>query len=57
MKEIGGDVITLSGFKSTNPLRKLGEFNFWLDSSDYGMVEIGHQFILHNIADRFHLEN
>jgi len=48
----GGQVITLSGFARDNPLRSTGSINFWLDSSDYGMVEIGHQFILHNISDR-----
>ncbi len=53
MVENGGKIITLSGFAHDNPLRSLGDINFWLDSSDYGMVEIGHQFLLHNIADRF----
>lgn len=53
VSEKGGRVITLSGFAHDNPLRVLGDINFWLDSSDYGMVEIGHQFLLHNIADRF----
>lgn len=51
--QAGGTVITLSGFKPQNPLRTLGEINIWLDSHDYGLVEIGHQFILHNLADRF----
>ena len=51
-KDKGGLVVTLSGFHQDNPLRKLGDFNFWLDSCDYGLVEIGHLFILHNIADR-----
>ena len=55
MRTLRGKVITLSGFKRDNPLRSLGDVNFWLDSSDYGMVEIGHQFILHNIADRLRL--
>lgn len=49
----GGTVITLSGFAGNNPLRSLGDINIWLDSSDYGFVEIGHQFILHNMSDRF----
>ncbi len=49
----GGRVMTLSGFAGDNPLRLLGDINVWLDSSDYGLVEIGHQFILHNISDRF----
>ena len=46
-------VITLSGFKTDNPLRQLGDLNYWLDSKDYGFVEVGHQFILHNLSDRF----
>lgn len=53
MCELGGSVITLSGFATDNPLRTLGDLNIWLDSRDYGMVEIGHQFILHNLSDRF----
>lgn len=52
-KTYGAKVITLSGFKKDNPLRKLGHFNYWLDSTDYGFVEVGHQFILHNLSDRF----
>ena len=45
-------VITLSGFKPDNKLRTTGDINFWSNSDDYGIVEIAHQFILHNIADR-----
>jgi D-sedoheptulose 7-phosphate isomerase len=51
--ERGAYVVTLTGFSSENPLRHLGDINIWLDSHDYGFVEVGHQFILHNIADRF----
>lgn len=53
MVENGGAVITFSGFSAANPLRPLGDINIWLDSSDYGLVEVGHQFILHNMSDRF----
>ena len=52
MKEMGGTVVTLSGFAPDNRLRSLGDINIWLDSRDYGMVEIGHQFVLHNVSDR-----
>lgn len=52
----GGRVITLSGFSNDNPLRLQGHVNVWLDSSDYGFVEVGHQFILHNLSDRFGAE-
>lgn len=55
MRKHRGTVVTLSGFKKDNPLRALGHFNFWLDSADYGMVEIGHEFVLHNVADRLRL--
>lgn len=48
----GGHVVTLSGFGHDNPLRSLGDLNIWLSSRDYGLVEVGHQFILHNISDR-----
>ncbi len=51
-KNMGGKIVTLSGFQPDNKLSKMGHLNYWLDSSDYGLVEIGHLFILHNIADR-----
>ena len=51
MKEVGGKVITLSGFDKDNPLRAMGSINFWLNSNDYGLVEIGHMFFLHCLAD------
>ncbi len=57
VKQKGGQVLTLSGFERDNPLRAMGDLNIWLDSRDYGFVEIGHQFILHNIADRFGWEH
>lgn len=53
MKKSGGRVVTLSGFAGDNPLRTLGDINIWLNSKNYGLVEIGHQFILHNLSDRF----
>jgi len=52
-KERSAGVITLSGFTESNPLRSLGDLNLWLPSADYGIVEVGHQFLLHNISDRF----
>lgn len=49
----GGTLFTLSGFRSNNPLRTMGRINFWLDSCEYGIVEIGHLFFLHHIANIF----
>jgi len=45
-------VITLSGFAEDNLLRQCGDYNLWLDSKDYGQVEIGHAFALHYVTDR-----
>ncbi|MCK9573826.1 MAG: SIS domain-containing protein [Candidatus Omnitrophica bacterium] len=44
-------LITLSGFDSDNPLRRLGIINFYVPSRSYGYVEIVHLSILHCIAD------
>lgn len=44
-------VITLSGFNADNPLRELGDYNYWLNTDDYGMAEIGHLFLLHYLSD------
>ncbi len=49
-------VVTLSGFRADNPLRNMGDINYWLDSDDYGMVEIGHLFLLHHVADLLGLD-
>ena len=44
-------IITLSGFKKNNPLRKKGNINFWVNSSKYNFVENTHQFWLLLIID------
>jgi len=44
-------VVTLSGFKDDNPLRSLGDFNFYVPSEEYGPVEVTHQYICHCILD------
>ncbi|MBF0519656.1 MAG: SIS domain-containing protein [Nitrospirae bacterium] len=44
-------VITLSGFKPDNPLRKKGGINFYVPSNVYGIVEVAHQYICHLILD------
>jgi D-sedoheptulose 7-phosphate isomerase len=44
-------VVTLSGFTADNPLRRLGDINFYVASDRYGFVEIGHLTICHAILD------
>ena len=45
------EVVTLSGFTDDNPLRSLGDINFYIGSDRYGFVEIGHLTICHAILD------
>lgn len=49
--EKNGNLITLTGFTENNALRSMGHVNFYLNVSDYGIVECFHQVILHVILD------
>ena len=50
-KEIGLSVITFSGFLESNPLKKMGDVNLWVNSSEYNIVESVHQIWLLSIVD------
>jgi D-sedoheptulose 7-phosphate isomerase len=50
-RELGLNLITLSGFKKSNPLRNLGDINLWVDSEHYNTVETAHQTWLLSIVD------
>lgn len=50
-REIGCQVLTLSGFKPDNPLRSVGDLNIYLDSTEYGFVEVGHLVFTHAALD------
>jgi D-sedoheptulose 7-phosphate isomerase len=45
-------VVTLSGFEPDNPLRALGDVNFYVASREYGEVEIAHHALGHYLTDR-----
>lgn len=47
----GCRLMTLSGFKPDNPLRGMGEVNFFADSTSYGHVEITHLALCHAVVD------
>ena len=47
----GCKVATLSGFTATNPLRRLGDINFYVPNSEYGFVEIMHLALCHCVLD------
>lgn len=44
-------ILTLSGFEPSNPLRVLGDMNFYVPNNQYGFVEIAHLTICHAILD------
>ena len=50
-KAMGLSLVTVSGFLSNNPLRKLGDLNLWVDSSEYNIVEMTHHVWLVAIID------
>ena len=52
-KNKGIYVITLSGFNENNDLRKLGNLNFYVNSNEYGFVEILHLVLIHTALDLF----
>ena len=50
-KKMGVSLITVSGFSSDNPLKKLGDLNLWVDSFEYNIVEMTHHVWLVAIID------
>ena len=44
-------LITFSGFSAENPLRQFGEFNLWVNSNEYNIVEMTHHIWLLAIVD------
>ncbi len=50
-KKIGCKVITLTGFKKENKVRKIGHVNLWLDSTNYNLVEMTHHTWLLSMID------
>lgn len=50
-REVGCGVMTLSGFAAGNPLRALGDLDFYVPSHSYGQVEVVHLAILHCVND------
>ncbi len=54
-RQMGLMVVTMSAFKSDNPLRSCGDVNVYLATDIYGHAELGHETILHTILD-FSLE-
>ena len=50
-RAMGVKIATFTGFASANPLRDLGDINFWLDSRAYNIIESTHAFWLGAVCD------
>ena len=50
-KEMKMEVLTLSGFKPNNQIKMIGDYNIYVPSMEYGMVETIHNMILQEIVD------
>lgn len=44
-------IVTLSGFKEDNCLRRMGDVNLYVPSMEYGVVETIHNMILQQVVD------
>jgi phosphoheptose isomerase len=50
-REMNLDIITLSAMGADNPLRTLGDVNYWVNSWSYNIVESAHQFWMMAVID------
>ena len=50
-RDLGVSISTFTGFNPNNPLRELGDINFWVDSKEYNIVEMTHHVWLLAIVD------
>lgn len=44
-------LITFTGFENTNPLKQLGDINFWVESKAYNIIECTHMIWLTTVID------
>ena len=44
-------IITLTGFNKNNNLKKIGDFNLWINSKNYNVIESTHHLWLLMIVD------
>lgn len=47
----GCSIVTFSGFLPDNPLRSMGDWNFYVASEHYGEVEVAHHALGHFLTD------
>lgn len=50
-KDMGLNIITFSGFGPDNPLKAMGDINFWVESKAYNIIEHTHSIWLLAVVD------
>ena len=50
-RELGIIIVTFTGFKSSNKLKKEGNLNFWVDSKAYNIIEMTHHIWILAVVD------
>lgn len=50
-RKLNCPVITFSGFEAKNPLSLAGDVNFFINSKEYGFVEVAHMALGHALLD------
>ena len=50
-KQLNLRVVTFSGFNEDNPLRQIGDLNFWLPSKAYNIIENTHSIWITTVVD------
>jgi D-sedoheptulose 7-phosphate isomerase len=50
-RENGLEILTLTGFKRQNPLRRTGDLNLYVNSGEYGFIEVSHLGLCHAILE------
>lgn len=48
----GCRTITFSGFRAENPLRQMGDLNFYVAAQAYGYAEVAHTALMHLLTDQ-----
>jgi D-sedoheptulose 7-phosphate isomerase len=49
--EKGCGLLTFTGFKPANRLRRMGDVNIYVPSGEYGYVEMAHSVLAHCMTD------
>ncbi|HMM39171.1 MAG TPA: SIS domain-containing protein [Desulfovibrio sp.] len=52
-RKLDGLIITFSAMSPGNKLRTLGDLNFYIPATTYGLAESGHAALLHHLVDLF----